>query len=502
MGDDHAASSEPADHLPQPAPPWTRYRRQRGAAAAEYLGVIVVVAAIIAAIAVSPIGAQVSGGLAAAICRITGITGCDTTAAAAGGPGTNAPGSAAPAGSSSGGPQVDAGPPLTVTVTDDTGCHGALDCTGSALAGFGHGVWTGVRDEVTGTWSLITDPGQLIDAGKAIWDDPARAAKQFIWDDESEAMADEGDKAGAGGRTAWNIGSWFIPGVDLLKISKIEKLSKLTKLTKLNKIVEAAERAGKAADNAEAAASAGRKADAAAREARQAADDAEKHARDLGCPIALAPLGGPTGIGGGAGRGTPPATPQTLIPSTSSSGCGEAREDLQKARADADRAEAAAKDADQPGAMTDPAFTKGPLGKDFRPGVHDPSNGFSTKERAIAEYLADKGARVDHRVADHTVPNQKNPDAMVRWSGEDAGRITEFKTMESPTNKAVQRLLLDSTKQSVDRAVVLDGRNVGLTKEEAVRGWSRAAGQARAHGQTMPDVARIILGDGSMLVLP
>ena len=52
----------------------TRSSRQRGAAAAEYLGVITVVAALIAAVALGApgIGTKVSGEIQAAICKIFG----------------------------------------------------------------------------------------------------------------------------------------------------------------------------------------------------------------------------------------------------------------------------------------------------------------------------------------------------------------------------------------------------------------------------------------------
>ena len=129
-----------------------------------------------------------------------GQAGC-STAPTAGGPTPGTPGTGTPGTGDEQdpcGPTVADGPPLHIEVTDDPdSCDGALDCTGSALAGFAQGAWTGLRDEATGTWSLITDPGQLVDAGKAIRDDPLNAAKQLVWDDESAKMADQGDTAGA-----------------------------------------------------------------------------------------------------------------------------------------------------------------------------------------------------------------------------------------------------------------------------------------------------------------
>lgn len=49
---------------------------------------------------------------------------------------------------------------------------------------------------------------------------------------------------------------------------------------------------------------------------------------------------------------------------------------------------------------------------------------------------------------------------------------------------------------------VIDGRGAGLTAEDADRGFRRAAGQARTHGQPMPPSIRIILGDGSSKYYP
>jgi len=49
---------------------------------------------------------------------------------------------------------------------------------------------------------------------------------------------------------------------------------------------------------------------------------------------------------------------------------------------------------------------------------------------------------------------------------------------------------------------VIDGRGIGLTADNADRGFRRAVGQARDHGQPMPPSIRIILGDGSSRYYP
>ena len=100
---------------------------------------------------------------------------------------------------------------------------------------------------------------------------------------------------------------------------------------------------------------------------------------------------------------------------------------------------------------------------------------------------------------------KKNPDSMVRNSPEDPGTITEFKTLDSASSNAVRRNILDAAKQ-VDQYgggdVVLDGRGVNLTDEDARRGYARAVGQAKQMDLPMPDQVKIIMGDGSIKVFP
>jgi hypothetical protein len=75
------------------------------------------------------------------------------------------------------------------------------------------------------------------------------------------------------GRTVWNVGSWFIPGVDLGKAAG--KLGKLGRVgAEAGKLARLGEDADKAATKAEKAAAAGdhAAAEAAAKEARKVAD--------------------------------------------------------------------------------------------------------------------------------------------------------------------------------------------------------------------------------------
>lgn len=54
-------------------------REQRGQAAAEYLGVVVVIAAILAAIVASGVGEKVTDTLGAAVCQVAGRDDCETS---------------------------------------------------------------------------------------------------------------------------------------------------------------------------------------------------------------------------------------------------------------------------------------------------------------------------------------------------------------------------------------------------------------------------------------
>ncbi|WFE40280.1 WXG100 family type VII secretion target [Micromonospora sp. WMMD998] len=151
----------------------------------------------------------------------------------------------------------------------------------------------------------------------------------------------------------------------------------------------------------------------------------------------------------------------------------------------------------------DPGKQPGPLGDEFRPGVEDPRGLFEPKERAIADRLADDGAMVHPRERVDDAHKLKNPDGMVRFGPSDPGVVTEFKTLVGTGSTSVRRNILEAGEQTgADGVAVLDGRNVGLSEEDARRGYSRAVGQARVHGQQMPAAVRVILGDDRILDLP
>jgi uncharacterized membrane protein YphA (DoxX/SURF4 family) len=157
----------------------------------------------------------------------------------------------------------------------------------------------------------------------------------------------------------------------------------------------------------------------------------------------------------------------------------------------------------------DPALP-GPLGKDFEPGLSNPTGRQLTKDEQLgADLLTAEGKHVQALPEDHTVQRRKSVDFLVREGPDDPGVISELKTLHSPSSSAVQRNILDAggqLDQYKDRygpgRAVIDGRAAGLTADDADRGFRRAVGQARDHGQPMPPSIRIILGDGSSRYYP
>ncbi|HZX02412.1 hypothetical protein [Kribbella sp.] len=145
----------------------------------------------------------------------------------------------------------------------------------------------------------------------------------------------------------------------------------------------------------------------------------------------------------------------------------------------------------------DPAFDVRPLESDFTPGFHDPASTFDPRERVIAERLAENGWRVDARLADHDTRNKKNPDVMVRKSGSSRGVVVGFKTPESRSNSALKRNMNTGSKQAgSDGEVVIDGRPIGLSEDDARRAFRRACGQP---GSRVAALVHVLLGDGRIV---
>ncbi|WP_432877719.1 hypothetical protein ACQPYH_29320 [Kribbella sp. CA-245084] len=145
----------------------------------------------------------------------------------------------------------------------------------------------------------------------------------------------------------------------------------------------------------------------------------------------------------------------------------------------------------------DPAFDVRPLDVDFEPGVHGPEDTFEPHELVIAERLAEEGWRIDVRPADHSRQHQKNPDVMVRRSASSRGVVVEFKTPTSLKNSAIKRNMNRGSGQSgTDGEVVIDGRRIGLSEEDAERAFRRACGQP---GSKVASIVHVILGDGRLV---
>lgn len=145
----------------------------------------------------------------------------------------------------------------------------------------------------------------------------------------------------------------------------------------------------------------------------------------------------------------------------------------------------------------DPAFHHKALGDEFAPSVHDPEGVFEPWERDIADRLEDEGWRVDARFRDDSKKGMKNPDSMVRKDPGDEGLPTEFKTPKSGGRNAIRRNINEASDQvPPDGEVVIDGRNVGLTRELADRAYGGAKGQP---GKTVAARVHIILGDGQVV---
>ena len=312
---------------------WTWRKREEGQASAEYLGVVVIVALLIAALAavvLIPGNGNVSQDLHSAVCRVH-LTNCDD------------------GGGTDGGDGAAAKPATGAGAQSDSQCHGFAGCAWNGVKQVGSGVYNigkGAVDDVTGLIGLIAHPGRIADAGKYIWNHPLDAVKQLVWDDESAGMWGNGDYGGAIGRTIWNVGSWFIPFYDIGKAG-----SKLGELGKLGRLGEAADKvadlgrladdAGRLAREAETAAARGdvAAAEKAARQARADAEAAKARARKAGCAIAF----GRSGHGGTGRLGV--STPVLMTPPRGAGpgGCDDAADAARKADEAADAAEATAR---------------------------------------------------------------------------------------------------------------------------------------------------------------
>ena len=325
---------------------------ERGAGVVEYAALVAVAALVLGALVALGLPSRVGGGVQAAVCTILNDTSCE--------PATRRPAGQShdptarsqdrsqdrsqnpagektgrgPAGENPRGDRGDRGEP------GDRGerggvpggggraaCHGALQCAWRAVTtdpyelarrypcrgvvsciAHGAGImassqWNldkAIIDDAEGLGDLALHPGSLKDAASYIRHHPWDAARRMIWDDQSTKLWHNGNHVGAATRTLYNIGSWFIPGPDLLKATgKLGKLGKAgraaDKTAELSRLSRAAHDATTAADRAQRLATKGDYDGArrAANKAHRKADQAKTEARKKGCRSAGLALPGP-----------------------------------------------------------------------------------------------------------------------------------------------------------------------------------------------------------------
>nr|WP_238356703.1 hypothetical protein [Kribbella italica] len=147
----------------------------------------------------------------------------------------------------------------------------------------------------------------------------------------------------------------------------------------------------------------------------------------------------------------------------------------------------------------DPAFEPRALGVDFAPGVHDPGGSFKPHEIPTAERLAENGWRVDARPPDHKTQRHKNPDVMLRKSGQDPGVRVEIKAPISSKLSAIKRNIRDASKQAKEGGeVVIDGRTIDLSEFDMHEAFRSACLQ---EGSPVSRRVHFILGDGRLVTL-
>ena len=130
---------------------------------------------------------------------------------------------------------------------EDDSCHGFWGCAWDKVShgpkqwwSYEKGLFGAAWDDISGTVvdtkdfvvTLFTDPKSLVtgavDTVKYVAQHPLDTLKSLVWDDESSAAWQQGDYAQAIGRTAWNVGSYFIPGVGEVKAaSRLGKLARI-----------------------------------------------------------------------------------------------------------------------------------------------------------------------------------------------------------------------------------------------------------------------------------
>lgn len=156
--------------------------------------------------------------------------------------------------------------------------------------------------------------------------------------------------------------------------------------------------------------------------------------------------------------------------------------------------------------------TPGPLGDEFALGTHYLDLFEYEHERRQAERLGDLYDVRALEAAHGRTDEFGNPDVLVRRSEADLGSYGDLKYLEpdlQPNRKdpdysrRVEKRLRDPFGQDPRITVaVVDGRDVGLTIDGAVRGIRRALGFWRQQGREVQPEQRMIVftGDGGSVV--
>lgn len=284
---------------------WTagRSRRDAGASATEYAGLLLV-AALVVGLLVAMVPAKVMTPTKSAICTIFSGDNCGRSPTGgngqngATGPGTtNGPGGSSTSGNGGGN---SSNPNWNSPYAGMNPANQAWSALGDQIGNFFGGLGNGVKqaaqglggaawDDVKGFGDLFAHPMNAVKGIGHIVTHPVDTIEHLVWDDGSRQAWHDHQPVKAIFRGVWNVGSWFIPGYDLGKLgSKIGKFGKAAdEAGKLGKLTEAAAKAEKAADDAERAAKAGdaQGAARAAAAARKDADDAAAEARKNGCKL-------------------------------------------------------------------------------------------------------------------------------------------------------------------------------------------------------------------------
>ncbi|MFE2945011.1 hypothetical protein ACFXKG_39170 [Streptomyces sp. NPDC059255] len=327
-----------AEHRPFRLARMIKWRTDGGQTAAEYLGLVVVVVAVVGGLVATGVGGQITGGLRAAICELSGSAcpaagpngggggaggdeGGGTNTEAGGGPGSGESGGAGnPGGDGSAGGEVRAAEEKRGDAEggkkdggndakEDESCSGwaIVSCGVKQVGGFFKGAAAdGFWGDVTGTFDTVMHPLDALDGikeyGKSLGD---------RWSDDSKGAGDKWDKGNylgavwdwgkASGKTVVNVADdvfvgdevrdmwdkgeygravgtvgWNVGSLFIPGYGEAKLIGRIGKLGKGAKLGKVGELAEKASEAAAKARKAGEAGDIDG--ARKAAEEAREHA--------------------------------------------------------------------------------------------------------------------------------------------------------------------------------------------------------------------------------